>query len=487
MCPHIALDRLARFPPKEPNLEYLSTRGTAPALGFEDVLLSGLARDGGLFVPASWPAVDGDDIRALQGLDYAEIAARIVRPFIETDVLGDAELAALTRETYAGFDHPDVAPLRQIDDDTWLLELFHGPTLAFKDFALQLLGRLFEHVLARRNERITIVGATSGDTGSAAIEACRDRRNLDIFMLHPVGRVSEVQRRQMTTVTADNVFNIALDGTFDDCQDLVKALFADHPLRDEIGLSAVNSINWARVMGQTAYYFAAGAKLGAPDEALTFVVPTGNFGNVYSAYVARQMGLPVSRLIVASNRNDILYRFFAEGDMSIAAVEPSLSPSMDIQVSSNFERLMFDLLDRDGAAIEEAMKVFRRDGVLPDAQKLSDDARGLFAAYRVDDDETLEVIRDVHAQSGILVDPHTAVGIGAARKAPRDGHKRVVLATAHPAKFPDAVEKATGIRPALPAHLSDLFDRPEQAATIDNDVAAVRTFVRDHAAALRTG
>ena len=342
-------------------------------------------------------------------------------------------------------------------------------------------------MLARRGAHITIVGATSGDTGSAAIEACRGRSNLDIFMLHPEGRVSEVQRRQMTTVIADNVYNIALGGTFDDCQDLVKALFADHGLRDELGLSAVNSINWARIMGQAAYYFAAGAKLGAPDEALTFVVPTGNFGNVYSAYVARQMGLPISRLVVASNRNDILYRFFALGDMSISAVEPSLSPSMDIQVSSNFERLMFDLLDRDGAAVEEALRIFRQDGVLPDAQKLSDDARGLFEAHRLDDDETLEVIRDVYAQSGVLVDPHTAVGIGAARKAPRDGHKRVVLATAHPAKFPDAVEKATGVRPALPTHLSDLLERPEKAEKIENDVAAVRAFVRAHAAARKTG
>lgn len=467
-------------------MEYVSTRGTAPALDFADVLLSGLARDGGLYVPATWPSIDDGNIRALQGLGYAEIAARIVRPFIETHVLSDAELNQLTQEIYAGFDHPDVAPLRQIDDDTWLLELFHGPTLAFKDFALQLLGRLFEHVLVRRGTRITIVGATSGDTGSAAIEACRGRSSLDIFMLHPKGCVSEVQRRQMTTVIADNVYNIALGGTFDDCQDLVKALFADHDLRDEVGLSAVNSINWARIMGQAAYYFAAGAKLGAPDEALTFVVPTGNFGNVYSAYVARQMGLPISRLIVASNRNDILYRFFTAGDMSISAVQPSLSPSMDIQVSSNFERLMYDLLDRDGAAVEKALRVFRQDGVLPDAQKLSDDARGLFEAYRLDDDETLEVIRDVHAQSGVLVDPHTAVGIGAARKAPRDGHKRVVLATAHPAKFPDAVEKATGVRPELPSHLSDLLERPEQAETIDNDVAAVRAFVRAHAAAHQT-
>ena len=466
-------------------MEYLSTRGGAPAPGFEDVLLSGLARDGGLFVPAHWPSVPGADIRALATLDYAEVAARIIRPFIETDLLDDAALARLTRETYAGFAAPDVAPLRQLDDDTWLLELFHGPTLAFKDFALQLLGRLFEHVLARRGARITIVGATSGDTGSAAIEACRGRSNLDIFMLHPEGRVSEVQRRQMTTVVADNVFNLAIGGTFDDCQDLVKALFADHALRDALGLSAVNSINWARVMGQTAYYFSAAARLGAPDEAVTFVVPTGNFGNVYAGYVARQMGLPIDRLVVASNRNDILYRFLANGDMSIAGVEPSLSPSMDIQVSSNFERLMFDLMDRDGAAVTAAMRAFRDGGTLPGAAALREGARALFEGQRVDDAETLGVIRDVHAETGILLDPHTAVGVGAARKTTRDGHKRVVLATAHPAKFPDAVEEATGVRPELPPHLSDLLSRPEAAASIDNDVDAVRDFVRAHAAAAR--
>ncbi|MEK9900406.1 MAG: threonine synthase [Rhodospirillaceae bacterium] len=466
-------------------MEYLSTRGGAPAPGFEDVLLSGLARDGGLFVPAHWPSVPGADIRALATLDYAEVAARIIRPFIETDLLDDAALARLTRETYAGFAAPDVAPLRQLDDDTWLLELFHGPTLAFKDFALQLLGRLFEHVLASRGARITIVGATSGDTGSAAIEACRGRSNLDIFMLHPEGRVSEVQRRQMTTVVADNVFNLAIGGTFDDCQDLVKALFADHALRDALGLSAVNSINWARVMGQTAYYFSAAARLGAPDEAVTFVVPTGNFGNVYAAYVARQMGLPLARLVVASNRNDILYRFLANGDMSIAGVEPSLSPSMDIQVSSNFERLMFDLMDRDGAAVAAAMQAFRDGGTLPGAAELREGARALFEGQRVDDAETLDVIRNVHAEKGILLDPHTAVGVGAARKTARDGHKRVVLATAHPAKFPDAVEEATGVRPELPPHLSDLLSRPEAAASINNDVDAVRDFVRAHAAAAR--
>ena len=460
----------------------MSTRGGALPLPFEDVLLGGLARDGGLFVPATWPTVSAGEIRALADMDYATIAARTVRPFIDSELLDDSLLAKLARETYADFDHSDVAPLRQIDEDTWLLELFHGPTLAFKDFALQFLGRLFDYVLARRGLRITIVGATSGDTGSAAIEACRGRSNLDIFMLYPAGRLSEVQRMQMTTVDEENVHNIAVGGTFDDCQDLVKALFADHELRDELGLSAVNSINWARVMGQTAYYFAAAARLGAPDEAFTFVVPTGNFGNVYSAYVAHRMGLPISKLVVASNRNDILYRFFAEADMSIAEVEPSLSPSMDIQVSSNFERLMFDLMGRDGAAVETAMRTFRNDGVLPGATQIHEDSCYLFEGQRIDDDETLAVIHDVYTNTGILLDPHSAVGVGAARKTARDGCRRIVLATAHPAKFPDAVSRATGERPPLPQHLSDLLERPETSTFIENDVNVLRDFIRHHAA-----
>ena len=468
-------------------MNYISTRGSTPEQAFEGVLLSGLARDGGLFVPGAWPTMDQGDIAALDGCDYPEIVARVVRPFIERSLVSDADLARIAAQAYAGFRHPAIAPLRQLDADTWLLELFHGPTLAFKDFALQLLGGLFDHVLGLRGERLTIVGATSGDTGSAAIEACRDRENLDIFMLYPEGRVSEVQRRQMTTVDAANVYNVAVRGTFDDCQDLVKAMFADADLRDELGLSAVNSINWARVMGQTAYYFAAAARLGAPGRDFTFVVPTGNFGNVYSAYVARQMGLPVSRLVVAANRNDILYRFFDRGDMSISGVEPSLSPSMDIQVSSNFERLMFDLMERDGEAVAAAMQAFRAEGALPDAARLSADSRGLFSAGRLDDDETLAEIRRVHDETGMLVDPHSAVALGAARQTPSDGTKRVVLATAHPAKFPDAVEKATGIRPELPQHLSDLLMRPERAETLDNDLDAVRAYVRAHATPREAG
>ena len=462
-------------------MKYVSTRGSASEQSFEDVLLSGLARDGGLFVLSVWPQIEAAQIEELAGLSYPEIVIRIVRPCIEPDLIGDTDLAEIVTAAYAGFRDPAIAPLVPLEGDTYLLELFHGPTLAFKDFALQLLGGLFDHVLGSRGERLTIVGATSGDTGSAAIEACRDRENLDIFMLYPEGRVSEVQRRQMTTVQSDNVFNIALRGTFDDCQDLVKAMFADHDLRDDLGLSAVNSINWARVMGQTAYYFAASSRPETIGQALSFVVPTGNFGNVYAGYVALKMGLLIEKLVVASNRNDILFRFFDQGDMSITDVEPSLSPSMDIQVSSNFERLLFDLLDRDGKAVADAMQAFRADGVLPDARRLSADARDLFLAHRLDDDETIDVIKAVHEETGMLIDPHTAVAVGAARKTPRDGTKRIVLATAHPAKFPDAVEKATSIRPELPGHLADLLDRPEHAETLDNDFEAVRDYVRNHA------
>jgi threonine synthase len=462
-------------------VEYVSTRGSSPQQTFEGVLLSGLARDGGLFVPAEWPQFEPSHIAALHGLSYTDTVVRIVRPFIEPSLVSDDDLSRIVAMAYSGFRDPAIAPLVALDEDTYLLELFHGPTLAFKDFALQLLGGLFDHVLGLRGERLTIVGATSGDTGSAAIEACRDRENLDIFMLFPEGRVSEVQRRQMTTVESENVFNISLRGTFDDCQDLVKAMFADQGLRDDLGLSAVNSINWARVMGQTAYYFSAATRTETLGQPLSFVVPTGNFGNVYAGYVALKMGLPIEKLIVASNRNDILYRFFDQGDMSITDVEPSLSPSMDIQVSSNFERLLFDLLGRDGPAVAEAMQAFRSDGRLPDSARLAADARGLFAAHRLDDQETIDVIRSVHQETGMLIDPHTAVAVGAARKTPRDGTKRIVLATAHPAKFPDAVEKASGLRPPLPDHLSDLLERPERAQTLDNDLDVVRDYVRKHA------
>ncbi len=463
-------------------MKYVSTRGAAPALAFDDVLLTGLARDGGLYVPESWPAFTPDDIRALAGLPYAEAAFRVMPPFVG-DALGDADLKAIAEAAYAGFGHPAVAPLKQLDAGLWLMELFHGPTLAFKDMALQVVGRLFDHVLERRGARVTIVGATSGDTGSAAIEACRGRERIDIFILHPKGRVSEVQRRQMTTVQADNVFNIAIEGTFDDCQDLVKAMFNDAPFRDEMVLSAVNSINWARIMGQIAYYMVAGAALGARSRAVAFAVPTGNFGNVYAGYAAKRMGLPVARFIVGSNRNDILTRFFKTGTMTMEEVMPSLSPSMDIQISSNFERLLFDLYDGEGAAVAAAMEEFRKAGTLDLGQARWARALELFEGERRDDEQTLAEIARVHKETGELVDPHTAVGIAAARaKAAEmdDPNTPVIaLATAHPAKFPDAVEKATGIRPALPARMADLYEREERLAVLPNELGQVQAFVRE--------
>ena len=468
-------------------MRYVSTRGAAPVLGFEDVLLAGLARDGGLYVPETWPQFTADDIRALRGLPYSEIAVRVMLPFLGGSI-GEDEFRAIVRDAYASFDHAAVTPLVQIDPTSWVLELFHGPTLAFKDVALQLLGRLFDHVLAKRGQRVTIVGATSGDTGSAAIEACRDRQNVDIFILHPKGRTSEVQRRQMTSVLSSNVHNIALDGTFDDCQDLVKAMFNDGAFRDRMGLSAVNSINWARIMAQIVYYFTAAVALGAPDRKLAFTVPTGNFGNVYAAYGARSMGLPIETLVVGSNSNDILARFFASGSMVAAPVVPTLSPSMDIQISSNFERLLFDLLDRDGSAVTEALNRFRTEGkfAVTDAQLAR--ALAIFSGHRVDEAATMATIAEVWKCSLYLLDPHTAVGIGAAKAAVVAGRvdpsvPMVVLATAHPAKFPDAVEKATGRRPELPPRLSDLYVREERLSDLPNDLAAVQDFVTKRARA----
>ncbi len=459
-------------------MTYISTRGEAPALAFDDVLLAGLARDGGLYVPDAWPVLTPEAIRGMAGLSYAEVAVRVMAPLIGGRIAAD-DLAAMVADTYAGFGHPAVAPLKQLDRNEWLLELFHGPTLAFKDYALQLVGRLFDHVLTARGERVMIVGATSGDTGSAAIEACRDRDSVDIVILHPKGRVSEVQRRQMTTVDAANVHNVAVEGTFDDCQDLVKALFNDAAFRDEVRLSAVNSINWARIMAQIVYYFAAATALGAPQRTVSFAVPTGNFGNVYAGYAARAMGLPVGQFIVGSNRNDILTRFFESGAMNMQEVVPTISPSMDIQVSSNFERLLFDLYDRDGAALAAMMGRFRETGRLAVDEPRWRRARELFDGCRLDDAGTGAVIRSIHETTGELVDPHTAVGIAAGRAKRRSpAEPLVALATAHPAKFPDAVEAATGLRPPLPERLADLYERPERCDVLPNDVGAVRDYVR---------
>jgi threonine synthase len=433
-------------------LSYVSTRGRAPSLGFGDVLLKGLADDGGLYVPETWPKLS-------PGWEaprpYAETAVEVMWPYVDGSI-ERADFERLVTESYATFEHPDVCPVVPVDD-LQILELFHGPTLAFKDVALQLVGRLFDHELSARSSRATIVVATSGDTGSAAIEACVGRSRLDIVVLHPAGRVSEVQRRQMTTVDAPNVHNAAVEGTFDDCQDLVKACFADAPFRDRVRLSAMNSINWARVMAQVVYYVTASAQLGR----CSFTVPS-----------AEQMGVPIDQLVIGANRNDILARWAASGDLVAEEVVPTLSPSMDIQVSSNLERLLFERLGRDGAATEELLGRFRGVG----SAEAPMDPR--FEAASIDDDATLEIIRDLHARTGMLVDPHTAVGIGAARARRRDpAVPMVCLATAHPAKFPDAVERATGIRPPLPERLADLFDREERCDLLPADLSEVQAYV----------
>jgi threonine synthase len=458
-------------------MRYISTRGQAPVRDFAGVLLSGLAEDGGLYMPESWPRLEAADWRALRGLPYPDLAAHLIQPFVG-DAVAPATLAAMCRDAYAGFTHPATVPLVQLDTDLFAQELFHGPTLAFKDMAMQLLGRLFDHVLETQDTHVTIVGATSGDTGSAAIEACAGRARIRIAILHPHERTSAVQRRQMTTVTAPNVANIAVQGTFDDCQDLVKAMFADAPFRREIHLSAVNSINWARIAAQIPYYAAAALALGAPDRQVAFAVPTGNFGNVLAAWAARRMGLPVPRLIVASNRNDILARFLADNDMTIRGVEPSLSPSMDIQVSSNFERLLFELMDRDPAATEAAMLGFRRTGHMDVPDAVWRRARTLFHGFRLDDPGTEAEIRRLHAESGYLADPHTAIGVAAARALAEPGVPTVAMATAHPAKFPEAMQRATGEIPALPPHMADLFARHERFTILPNDLAAVQSAVR---------
>ena len=459
-------------------MRYISTRGHASPRDFAGVLLAGLAEDGGLFMPETWPHFSPADWRSMRGLSYADLAARVMQPFVG-DSIAFATLENICRDAYAEFGHPAVVPLVQLETHLFVQELFHCPTLAFKDMAMQVLGRLFDHVLTERNARVTIVGATSGDTGSAAIEACANRDRIDIVILHPHERTSAVQRRQMTTVLAPNVGNVAIEGTFDDCQDLVKALFADTTFRTEVHLSAVNSINWARIAAQIPYYVASALALGAPDREIAFSVPTGNFGNILAAWAARRMGLPVARLIVGSNRNDILTRFFLNNDMSMVPVEPSLSPSMDIQVSSNFERLLFELLDRDPVATSRTMRDFRDTGHMSVPGATWHRVRGVFHAFRLDDPGTEAEIRRLHAASGYLADPHTAIGIAAARANPcPHGVPTVAMATAHPAKFPDAIEAAVGIRPALPPRMADLFERPERFVVLPNNLAAVQANVR---------
>ncbi len=456
-------------------MRYVSTRGRAPVLGFADVLLAGLATDGGLYVPESWPKLP-----AVPRQDYAAQAVAVMAPFVGDDVAA-ADMARLCRDAYATFRHPAVTPLVQIGPQEWLLELFHGPTLAFKDVALQLVGRLFDHVLGQRGQHVTIVGATSGDTGSAAIDGVRGCAHVDIVIFYPYGRVSDVQRRQMTTVDAPNVHAIAVEGTFDDCQDLVKAMFNDTAFREQMQLSAVNSINWARVMAQVVYYVTAWRALG--DQPLSFSVPTGNFGNVLAGWIAREMGVPIERLIVGSNTNDILTRFFDSGAMVAHGVVPTLSPSMDIQVSSNFERLLFEMNGRDGGLTEEQLARFRAVGRL----EVEPDQRAawlapVFRAARAHDADTVATMAALHRDVGLLIDPHTAVGVHAARQLMAAGDTGdtpvITLATAHPAKFPDAVERATGVHPPLPAHLADLFERTERTRVLPNDLATVQALVR---------
>ncbi len=467
--------------------KYISTRGFGLTSGapqsFEQVLLGGLAPDGGLYVPMDVPKFTADDLKDMAGKPYTEIAYRVMAPFVG-DCIPEKDFRKMIADVYASdiFDHKDVAPLTAINDDIYLMELFRGPTLAFKDVALQLLGRLFDYVLDKRGQRITIVGATSGDTGSAAIEGCRICKNLDIFILHPKGRVSDVQRKQMTTILADNVFNIALEGNFDDCQNIVKAMFADESFRDEVNLSAINSINWARIMAQVVYYFTCAIALGAPEKQISFSVPTGNFGNVFAAHIARRMGLPIKTLIVSSNRNDILTRFFESGEMKMNAVHATNSPSMDIGISSNFERYLFELLGGDPERLKGLMKTFKETGhFMVTGEELSR-ARADFKSHRCGEQETLSTIKACFDANGETIDPHTAVGLSGALAQRREIEGAIIsLACAHPAKFPDAVEQATGARPALPARLGDLFEREERVNILRNDLRTVQNFVKTQA------
>ena len=441
---------------------YQSTRGQAPELGFEDAVLAGLASDGGLYIPKELPKFSTDKIRSFASMSYEEVAFEVMKPFV-ADAISDQELKQLIEESYSEFRHRAIAPMVQLDHNLWVLELFHGPTLAFKDFALQFLGRLLDLILKRRNQKVVIMGATSGDTGSAAIEGCRRCDNVDIFILHPYQRVSEVQRRQMTTVIADNVRNIALEGNFDDCQNMVKASFADQSfLPDDRQLVAVNSINWARIMAQIVYYFYSAVALGAPDRPVSYSVPTGNFGDIFAGYLASKMGLPVDRLVVATNANNILHRCISDNDYSLHPLVHSLSPSMDIMISSNFERMLFDLYEGDARAIAELMSDLKVTGSLKLNTLALKRARTLFGSHSVSDDEMIGVIRDEFENSGYLLDPHTAIGVAAGHKYQSGAVPMVCLATAHPAKFPEAVRKSGYPGdPALPQHMEDLFEREE--------------------------
>jgi threonine synthase len=458
-------------------LRHISTRGEAPALGFADAMLAGLARDGGLYVPETWPRLTQEAILGFAGRPYAEVAVEVIRLFTG-GTIGDADLARMAREAYGNFRHPAVAPLAQLGANTFALELFHGPTLAFKDLAMQLLARLMDHVLSARAERRTVVVATSGDTGGAAVEAFRDRNQVDLIVLFPRGRISDVQRRMMTTASAGNIHAIAIDGTFDDCQAIVKGLFNHAAFRERVRLSGVNSINWARIVAQVVYYFTAAVSLGAPYRKVAFTVPTGNFGDIYSGYVAQRLGLPIERLVIATNVNDILTRTLSTGIYEPREVVPTTSPSMDIQVASNFERLLFDVYDRQSDAVRALMGSLAQSKRFALSAPALAQMRTLFAAGRADEEEVAATMRAVKRETGQFVDPHTAVGIAVAEKETRDpAVPMVVLATAHAAKFPDAVEAACGARPQLPEWLSDLSQRPERVTTLPADQSAVEHFV----------
>ena len=457
-------------------MRYISTRGQAPELRFEETMLTGLARDGGLYVPATLPRFSPAEIAAMAGLSYEDVAFRVMRPFIG-DSFTDQEFGDIITRAYAGFGHAARAPLKQLQDNHFLLELFHGPTLAFKDFAMQLIGQLFQAALARSGKRVTIVGATSGDTGSAAMEAFRGLENVDVFILYPHGRVSDVQRRQMTTVSEANAHALAITGTFDDAQARLKDMFNDFTFRDEVRLAGVNSINFARVLAQVVYYFTAAVSLGAPHRKVSFTVPTGNFGDVFAGYLAKKMGLPIERLVVATNQNDILHRALSSGEYATHGVTPTISPSMDIQVSSNFERALFDAYGRDGAAVAQLMDELKQGG-FHISQGALEALRGDFASGRAAEDQTAAMIARARAEMGELLCPHSAVGVHVAQDF-LGATPMVTLATAHPAKFPDAVEAATGIRPPLPPRMADLFDRPERMTRVENDLTAIETLIRE--------
>lgn len=460
-------------------MRYISTRGQAPVLTFSEAMMTGLARDGGLYVPEVVPALSKAEISAMAGLPYEDVAFRVMRPYLGS-TFSDAEFKGLIAKAYAGFGHAARAPLVQLGPNHFLLELFHGPTLAFKDFAMQLIGQMMQAALAKTGERITIVGATSGDTGSAAMEAFRGLANVDLFILYPHGRVSDVQRRQMTTPSEANVYALSMDGDFDDCQARVKDMFNDFGFRDGVRLAGVNSINWARVLSQVVYYFYAAVALGAPDRSVSFTVPTGNFGDIFAGYIARKMGLPIEQLVIATNQNDILDRAMKTGDYVQTGVKASISPSMDIQVSSNFERALFDAYGRDGSAISALMEELKAGG-FHISQGAMAMLRETFASGRCSEEETTATIQRAYAETGEILCPHSAIGVKVAEEN-LGAAPMITLATAHPAKFPDAVEAATGIRPALPPRMADLFDRPERVTRVPNDLGALQALIRERIA-----